>query len=174
MRAFLFGVVGAALAYPVLWHASAPPETAATAPRVQESTLEGAQLPLTWPGVSEPPAARKVTTSERRHLDSGSERAIELPRLPSVSSPAAPLAPLPSALPHALERVTELRQVLADPDELAARVQRMQIDQSELAQLKAFAEMFIELPPDRVERSMSGATGAVAPASRPRSRPPAD
>jgi hypothetical protein len=157
MRAFLFGVLGAAAAYPLLWRASSPGEERALgveAPAVAAPTLGSV------PDISESPSQRRVT-SERLGSSEASEAGIQLPRLPTVNRPTAPLP----ALPDALERVREVHQVLADPDELAARVQRMHVDASQLAELKAFAEMFVELPPDRVERSLSGATGHVLPAA---------
>jgi hypothetical protein len=109
------------------------------------------------------PRVVRTEESQRsvRHVSNGRavgaavHRHVELPVEPTVPRPPAASMPLPAALPEALRRRSELQQVAADPEALAARLQAMDLDESELAELRAFAEQFVELPPDRVERSVS-------------------
>jgi hypothetical protein len=62
--------------------------------------------------------------------------------------------------------MSELQRVAADPKELAARLQATDLSESELAELKAFAEKFVVLPPDRMEQRISGSSKRPEPSGK--------
>jgi hypothetical protein len=94
-----------------------------------------------------------------------------------VEQPAPPVAPAVSEpgppsqafldVRDALGKMSDLQAHAHDPHELEQRVQTLEDDPEQLARLKALAEMFVQLPPSRVEPYMPAReSGAVSTGSR--------
>lgn len=167
MREFLLGVLGALLVYGAAWYQMAPGEATVAAPVVskQGDPRRGGEVRRT-------PSAVAVAGArpDPHGAAADSEPSPEIPQVEGATlSRAEGTTPahqaLPAALPKVIQQMSELQKVAADPRELAARVQKTDISESELAELKAFAEKFVVLPPDRTEQRMSGSSGPQ-PASK--------
>jgi hypothetical protein len=179
MREFLLGVLGAALLYFAAWYRMAPEDaTAAGVVASQQpargrgadvrsnprsSAAEGARpdeqrSSAGFQASLEPPPAEAVRPSEAvTPSDAVMPSHVVTPS--HVEATTLAHAGLPAALPKAIEQMSELQNVAADPKELEARLRKADISESELAELRAFAEKFVILPPDRVERHISGSAG---------------
>jgi hypothetical protein len=169
MREYLLGALGVAFAYPAIWYQMEPEPVAekreATAPR-RIAPQRAAQ-----------PERRSLRESPARPIvPSHVESTIEVtpptepttvaPSQPRVRAPNMALAPLPEALPATINEMSELQRLAGDPMRLAERVQGLESNAAELDQLKAFAERFVALPPDRVEQRIMNPSGRAA-SSRP-------
>jgi hypothetical protein len=194
MRDVLLGALGAVFLYPLVWYGSAPTPVevvsdpnAGTRP-VAEATPTNGGSPLSGlsAGRAGTPRAegggvRGAVVSRRVEPVPGSAPSASaaetlLPReptLPRVARPSQPSEPsaaaLPPGLPELLSRVSDVQQNAADPTELAKRVETLDMDSTQLAQLKAFADQFVKLPPSAAERYVSSEHSG-APAARPSPR----
>ena len=163
MREYLLGALGVALVYPALWYLMAP-ETIA-----HPVTVEAPRKVVARPAspAAQRPATAQATSPELVVLEPAAvERAeatlpAELPRVSTLERPRAPL-PLPEALPKTIQDMAELQRLGADPMRLAAQVQAMESNAEQLAELKAFAEQFVVLPPDRVDQRIMNPAGSAA------------
>lgn len=158
MREFLLGVLGAGLTYAAVWYQMTP-----AADVVPAATVSGRQLARVAARKAPPTVApaRKHQPSTHVPIEGGSGggalgQGQREPHELEWEGTDALVEPFPKALPKTIERMAELQRISADPKELAARVQAMETDEAELAELKAFAERFVELPPDRVQRHVPG------------------
>jgi hypothetical protein len=159
MRDVMSGVAGAGLVYALVWYQMIPAaDVVAAAPR----SAPGAVANTAAAGKARPPVA-PVPEQRPSHVSSqgssGEGALSQGPRRPSELERRERdgfIEPLPTALPKTIERMAELQRISADPNALATRVQAMETDEAELAELKAFAERFVELPPDRVRRHVAG------------------
>jgi len=171
MRHVLTGALGAAVVYPAVWYgmavegpapaAGAPQRAVATATRPvasREQARPAAAPELRGPAwgpasteraAAEPAAAERPTLEE---LPAALGAPIEPPRpdLPALSEPGAP-SPVFSDLRDTMGKMSDLQAHAHDPQELERRVQAMEQDPQQLARLKAMAEMFVQLPPSRLE-----------------------
>jgi hypothetical protein len=191
MRHVLQGAFGAVLLYPLIWYGSAPEQVegvagsgigalaAAERGAARETALGAAAS--SHPGEFRAERGMPPHAAEgSRHIESVSgsrgpaqEAEVPLPRAPvppgvarpSVPQPTEPTvaSPLPPGLPELLSRVSDVQQSAADPTELARRVQTLDANSAELAQLKAFADKFVRLPPPAADRYTPGSVGAAAP-----------
>lgn len=152
MRDFLLGVLGAGLTYVLVWYQVTPAADVVPAP-TSPRHVAAASAPKV--------RSAKAPSQERRppegHVRSESTIVGDRALLPAPSGPEPAanevfIEPLPTALPKTIERMAELQRLSADPNLLASRVQTMETDEADLAELKAFAERFVEIPPDRVQR----------------------
>jgi hypothetical protein len=89
----------------------------------------------------------------------------ELPRLPTVDDPNAPLAVMPE-MKEVLARVAEVQRHAHNPSELEQQVQELDEDPKKLAKLKAFADMFVKLPPARGDSYFPSPSGEQPSTSR--------
>lgn len=177
MREFLFGVLTAGLTYGVIWYQIIPgAEVVQVKPAPRHiASARGREVLAPTPSVSEPgPTSRSSQAKTPLEADGARpEGQQQRWSQPEARASQAIIEPLPTALPKTIERMAELQRISADPNVLATRVQAMETDEADLAELKAFAERFVELPPDRVERhvpgtSRSGSTHPAGPAARRR------
>jgi hypothetical protein len=158
MREFLLGGLGAGLTYAVLWYQLTPGVDVVLthpAPPVQVAGVATRKARASLPAAHEQGPASHVPAADSR----GEGALLDGRRQPGahvLGAEDAFIGPLPAALPKTMERMAELQRISADPNALAARVQAMETDEAELAELKAFAERFVALPPDRVERQIPG------------------
>lgn len=168
MRELLLGALGASLAYAVIWYQMAPPDVVvAAAPSPRPAGSQGSSA-------ARPPAAARAPrpVADGVVKDGAGEPAAffygtQSPTEAQAARSHSFLEPLPTALPKTIERMAELQRVSGDPQALADRVQGMESDEAELAALKAFAERFVALPPDRVQRHVPDSSrppAASAPA----------
>jgi hypothetical protein len=195
MRHVLQGALGAGLLYPLIWYGSAPDPVdvvgsttglrkiveAGTAAREAPSSASAPS----GPGVPRPESGTEHSRQLSRRIDSvpGSAASatvadVSLPSapvppsvaFPRVSQPTEPAAamPLPPALPELLSRVSDVQQSAGDPTELAKRVQMLDADPAELAQLKAFADKFVRLPASAADRYTPVSQGSSPAAPRRR------
>lgn len=188
------GAFGVAVVYPVIWYgwvADAAPGSARVqtdrAERVQAagaaSPSVGAQAVAAVPAEAARRAAQiQAFRDATRHVVQeglpAAERRLELP-VEDAPDPAPnpgaqiALAPLPEALPQTISQMSELQRLAADPQRLAEKVQTLESNSADLAELKAFAEMFVALPSERVDqRIISPSTREGQKTSRPgRPRP---
>lgn len=185
MRHVLAGALGAAMVYPALWYGLAPEgpvTTPAGAPQRALATTAGPSVrreqvhpgepqrpgPASSPAAlssqssheldSELPPVRERPTLQELPAALGASGEPARPALRSVSEPEAPSVAF-SDVREALGRMSDLQAHAHDPDELARRVQSMEQDPQQLARLKALAEMFVQLPPSRLEPYMPGREG---------------
>lgn len=176
MREFLLGALTAGLTYAALWYQVVPGvdvDPAQTAPSRHMTSVRGREAIAPMAPESElRPINRafraEISAAEGGARSGGQQRWSE----PDSRAPQTFLEPLPTALPKTIERMAELQRISADPNVLATRVQAMETDEADLAELKAFAERFVELPPDRVQRHVPGTsrsgTSPPGPAARRR------
>lgn len=195
MRHVLQGALGAVLIYPLIWYGSAPDQVEVVAGSgigTRAPAERGAAGRETGLGAeaSSPPGELRTERgtphaaemSRRIERVSGSsasalEAEVPLPRAPvapGVARPRVPqpvepavASPLPPGLPELLSRVSDVQQSAADPTDLAKRVQTLDANPEELAQLKAFADKFVRLPPPAADRYTSDSLGASAPLPAP-------
>jgi hypothetical protein len=174
MRDFLLGGLGAGLTYAVLWYQLTPGGDVVLtdpAPPVQGAGVTVRKARASLPAAHEQGTARQVPAEDSRGeggpLDGRGQPGAHVPGTKDVF-----IEPIPAALPKTMERMAELQRISADPSALAARVQAMETDEAELAELKAFAERFVALPPDRVERQVPGTSRSSGSSDRrsPRTR----
>lgn len=172
MREFLLGALGVALAYPVIWYQMSPPAPPHVVPAV------AARPPAPRKPASQEAVLREMTRQVVQESVPAAERKLDLPRIeepegPAVAAPRAPIMPLPEALPHTINQMSELQRLARDPQQLAERVQALDEGSADVAELKAFAEMFVALPPNRMDHEVvrpsasSGRSGSrLSPGSR--------
>lgn len=163
MREYSLGLLGTALVYAVVWF-QLTPEGAGRATTHSKAPATGHDALAS--GSKTSLERRPRPTDEVRARSAAEDRALQestQPRVgPSRGARAGVLDPLPKALPRTIERMAELQRLAADPSRLAERVQRMESDEAELAELKAFAEQFVTLPPDRGGRHIPSSRGHIA------------
>lgn len=185
MREYLLGALGVGLVYPAIWYQSSPPAHPAQAPSVARQTATEPALeerssvilgvppgaPAKSPGASEQnESLREITQQVLEESVPRVERKLELPivREPEAPAVAAPLMPLPEALPQTIEQMSELQRLALDPQRLAERVQTLEESSANVDQLKAFAEMFIALPPERGSHEVRPSGRSGSPSGRAR------
>ena len=165
MREFLLGGLGAALVYFAAWYRMSPEDGAGAGAVVSKQAARGRGGDVRSNRGS---SAEDGARPDERRSGAGSPPSP----IPSRAEAVTPShvegttlahAGLPSALPKAIDQMSELQRVAADPKELEARLRKSDISESELAELKAFAEKFVILPPDRVEERISGSAGRFEP-----------
>lgn len=169
MREYVLGALGVAVAYPAIWYQMEPEPVAEVAmaaePRVAEAERERAARPerlrekaprqSTARAEPEPIAELMMSMTQPEAVPPGE---------PRVRAPSTPLSPLPEALPATIDQMSELQRLAHDPVRLAQHVQGLESNAAELAQLRAFAEKFVQLPPERVpQRIMNPEGRAGAP-----------
>jgi len=187
MRHVFKGALGAALVYPAVWYGSAPagaefakgaPQRAAVvaARPSARSATRSEQLRAPEPELEATTPSRAALASPR--LDAERPTLEELPAalgapvepagttMPAGSEPGPPSQAF-ADVREALGQMSELQAHAHDPNELVRRVQAMDQDPEQLARLKALAEMFVQLPPSRLEPYMPAReTGAASRGSR--------
>lgn len=166
MREFWLGVLGSGLTYAVFWYQTTPaanvvltapaaPRQVVTAPVARKAVASATVRETLSPGApAQAPWQASHGSNERDSASSQGALLNEQRPQGELERGAAQafIEPLPAALPKTIERMAELQRIAADPNALATRVQAMETDEAELAELRAFAERFVELPPDRVQR----------------------
>ena len=164
MREYLLGALGAALAYPAIWYQMAPEPVAlpvvAHAPEPVVAVSELGRRQTTRESVRravESLEAPVAAAEAPAHVPIGS------PKEPRVAPPRMPVTPLPAALPETIRQMSELQRLAGDPMRLAEHVQGLESNAAELAELKAFAEKFVTLPPDRVDERIMNPSGRAGP-----------
>lgn len=156
MREYLFGALGVALAYPMLWY-QMEPELPVRVHEEAEVSEVGSEAVT--------PARRVRTTARQASRKEEPARVLEVPNVEpapapvSVRAPKMPVVPLPEALPKTIDQMSELQRLAHDPMRLAERVQGMESNTAELEALKTFAEKFVTLPPDRVDQRIMQPSG---------------
>lgn len=182
MRHVLKGALGAALVYPAVWYGSAleGPEPARGAPQRAVAAAARSSAPseqvrpaaeLVDPRWSQSVASGQRPEAARPRLEElpvafGAPPEAERPALPAVSEPGPPSQAF-ADVRDALGKMSDLQAHAHDPNELERRVQTMEENPEQLARLKALAEMFVQLPPSRLEPYMSPREGgAVSTGSR--------
>jgi len=184
MRHVLKGALGAAVVYPAVWYgaASEGPEPARGAPQraavaaarpsaPRERVSPAAELTLGGPARSQAVVSSRRLEAERPTLEElpavlGAPLEPARPGVAAVSEPDAPSQAF-SDVRDALGKMSDLQAHAHDPNELARRVQTMEQNPEQLARLKALAEMFVQLPPSRLEPYMPAReSGAVSTGSR--------
>jgi hypothetical protein len=175
MREFLLGVLGAVLVYCAAWYRMAPEEATVAGPVVskQGDPKRVGGVPRTRSAAAvvgahpdpDSAGADSESSSESSHVEGVMPSQVEGVMPSRADGTSLAHRALPTALPKVIQQMSELQKAAADPNELAARVQASEISASELAELKAFAEKFVVLPPDRTEQRISGSSGHPEPAS---------
>ncbi len=163
MREFLMGVLGAALVYPLAWYAAEPTPMAAVGESSAHSELDASVPP---PGSKKSARALQHKAEVREQQKAGEGPIRDAANAPSTQPARRRLLPLPEALPKTIEQMRELQHFASNPDALADRVQTMESNDAELAELEAFAEKFVELPRNRVDERINGTSESGA--ERPR------
>jgi hypothetical protein len=194
MRHVLEGAFGAVLLYPLIWYGSAPDpvdvvtDSGSGAHAAAERGAAAGETAPVAAAASRPGELRTERGSQRsaetlRRIESVSgnptsalEATVPLPHAPvapGVARPRVPqpteptvASPLPPSLPELLSRVSDVQQSASDPTELAKRVQTLDADPAELAQLREFADRFVKLPPPAADRYTSGSTSGPLRAPR--------
>lgn len=178
MRHVLQGAVCAGLLYPVLWYClsqgmdgsdAVPAEMAPAAVSQRSRAPESPSANRVRPSPVAPPSAGRRGAAESKPPTAASvarlaTEPVRYPAPPTVVEPrvAAPTeptvpVPLPPALPQLLSKVADVQAVASDPNALADRVQKFDMSPEEIAQLKAFAEQFVRLPPSSADPYVPGA-----------------
>jgi len=172
MRHWLRGALGAAVVYPLIWYYSEPSPEQPSAPSGPEGARPMASAASRAP--AKPPidedqgqkrrmASRSVT--ERLPTSAASVREPELPRLPTVDDPKAALAVMPELRP-VIARAAQVEQYAHNPGELDKQLQTLEEDPAKLAKLRAFAEMFVQLPPPRGDGYLPSSSGPPSSTAR--------
>jgi len=176
------GALGAALVYPAVWYGSAPdgPEPVRGAPRRAVAAAARPAAPREpirpAPELAAPTWSQSVASGQRpeaarptlEELPAAFGASLEAapPARPAVSEPGPPSQAF-ADVRDALGKMSDLQAHAHDPNELERRVQTMEENPEQLARLKALAEMFVQLPPSRLEPYMPAReAGAVSPGSR--------
>jgi len=181
MRHVLKGALGAALVYPAVWYGSAleGPEPARGAPQRAAAAAARPSAPgepirpateLAGPTRAQSVASGPRPEAARPTLQElpaafGAPLEADRPALPAVSEPGPPSQAF-ADVRDALGKMSDLQAHADDPKELERRVQTMEENPEQLARLKALAEMFVQLPPSRLDPYMSPREGGVSSGSR--------
>ena len=180
MRQFVFGALGALIAYGVAWayrpdvSEKASDAVSAEAPVAQARARSDADARLTLqpPGQS---AARDASARKPSAPNEATVRAGDSVHPPHRTVPSGgPNDALPRravlgpgqfspAVQKALQDMANLQEATNNPQHLAERLQQLDPEQANLEQLRDFAEGFVDIPAgsigvDRLDRDLQRAT----------------